>query len=164
LEAGTVTDTPGPTARPSRLVAAAALFAVLAVGIGLGIVLDRYWVRPSAGGADAKPSSDPRLLGRWVRDDDKVPVEFKSDGTVEYRRVVTFDVPVLGTRPDDIKTEKRTREDTITGQYRWIDAETIEVSEPDFPGLWFASRVVIEGDRLTLLAKDGGVRRHTRAR
>jgi hypothetical protein len=159
-----MTNTSGPTACRSRLVTTAALLAVLVVGVGLGIVLDRFWLRPSAGNPDGKPSPDPRLLGRWVRDDDKVPVEFKSDGTVEYRRVVTFDVPILGARPDDIKTEKRTREEVVTGQYRWVDAETVEISEPDFPGLWFSSRVVIEGDRLTLLAKDGGVRRYTRAR
>ena len=160
-------DSHATGARASLLLLPAAFLAVLAVGIGLGVALDRFWLRPAATNTentDAKPKPDPRLLGRWIRDDDKSPLEFKSDGTFEYGRVTTFDVPVFGPRPEDVRTEKKTREDAVTGQYRWLDGETIEMSEPDFAGLWFSSRVVIEGDRLTLLAKDGGVRRYTRAR
>jgi hypothetical protein len=159
-----VVDSHATQTRATRLLLPAAFLAVLAVGVGLGVALDRFWLRPAATNTDPRPKPDPRLLGRWIRDDDKSPLEFKSDGTFEYARVTTFDVPVFGPRPEDVKTEKRTREDAVTGQYRWVDGETIEMSEPDFAGLWFASRVVIEGDRLTLLAKDGGVRRYTRAR
>jgi hypothetical protein len=139
----------------------AAFLVVLAVGVGLGILVDRRWLRPTA--ADTRPAQDPRLVGRWVSDEDKTPLEFRTDGTFEYGRVTTFDVPAFGPRPEDVRTEKKTRVDVTTGQYRWVDGETVQVTEPNLGGAWLTSRVVIEGERLTLLGKDGTVRRYTRA-
>lgn len=147
------------------IVVLAALAVVLVAGVGLGVLLDRIWLRPSPRTAQA-PAQDSRLLGRWVDEEDKTPMEFKTDGTFEYVRVTTSEIPLLGARPGDIriKEEKARMDDPVTGQYRWVDAGTIELLEPDYGGVWLAMRFVIEGDRLTLLRSDGSVRRFTRSR
>jgi hypothetical protein len=137
----------------------AAAFAVaFAAGVGVGVLADRTWLRPPA---DA-PGRDPRLVGRWVRDQDRTPLEFKADGTFEYVRVTRFEVPVFGDRPGDVEKKRETAEDRVTGQYRWVDAETVEIREPDLGGSWSPLRFAIEGDRLTLLRTDGGIQRYTR--
>lgn len=135
------------------------LATVLVAGVGLGVLLDRHWLRPTRAAAQ-----DLRLVGRWVDEEDKTPLEFKTDGTFEFVRVATIEVPVLSARPDDIKKEKVRKEYPVTGQYRWVDAGTVQLLEPDYGGVWIALRFVIEGDRLTLLRGDGSVRRFTRSR
>lgn len=130
-----------------------AFVAVLSAGIGLGVLLDRTWLRPAA-----ETKEDPRLLGKWIEEGDRTPVEFKPDGTFEYIRVTTMSMEVNG-KPDPNPTR---REEKITGQYRWVDKDTIETIEPDL-GFWTQGRVVFEGDnRLSLLLTDGKVRRYTR--
>jgi hypothetical protein len=152
-------DAARPESRRPRIAVLVALAAALAAGVGLGVLLDRLWLRPTRAAAE-----DPRLVGRWVEEEAKTPLEFRTDGTFEYVRVTTTEVPVLGPRPDDIKKEKVRREERVTGRYRWVDGGTIELLEPDFGGAWMAMRFVIEGDRLTLLRTDGSVRRFTRSR
>ena len=148
----------GPGSLRSRVGLIAAFAMVLGVGIGLGILLDRSWLRPPAGGVDR----DPRLVGRWVHDKDQTPLEFKSDGTFEYVRVTRVEVPVFGDRPGDVEKKRETLEHRITGQYRWVSGQSVEIVEPDLGGDWTALRFVIDGDRLTLLRSDGSVRRYTR--
>jgi hypothetical protein len=141
--------------QPKRLRSrAAVLAATLLAGVGLGVLLDRLWLGlPTA----ARP--DPRLLGRWVDEADGTPLEFKPDGTFEYVKVTTARMSVGGGSDRDISR----KEDKVTGQYRWAGGGTIEAIEPDVPA-WLPVTVVIEGDRLSLLYKDGAVRRYSRHR
>ena len=152
-------NTTRPGSLRSRIGLIAAFAAVLAAGVGSGVLLERYGLRPAR-----TVTADPRLVGRWVDDEDKTPLEFKTDGTFEYVRVTKTEVPEFGPRPGDIEKKKVTLEDPVTGQYRWVNAETVELLEPGFGDLWSAMRFVIEGDRLTLLRTDGSVRRFTRSR
>lgn len=140
-----------PQQRFSRI---AFLAAVLLAGVGLGVLLDRLWLRLSPG-----TNPDPRLVGRWISETDQAPLEFKPDGTIEYVKVTTSGISVDG-RPDPKPSRA---EHLVTGQYRWADGDVIEVIEPDLPA-WIPVKVVIDGDRLNLLRQNGSVRRYARAK
>jgi hypothetical protein len=137
---------------PSRAVLSGTLVAVLIGGFVLGVWFDRLWHKPAA---EIKP--DPRLVGKWIDDAERTPLEFKSDGTFEYIKVTHIRMSVEG-KPDPTPQRK---EERVSGQYRWVDGGTIELLEPDF-GAWIAVRVMIDGDRLSLLRKDGSVSRYRR--
>src|SRR5262249_10516047 len=130
---GAMADAVGPKSRRPRIVVLVALAAALAAGVGLGVLLDRLWLRPTPGAAPVA-APGPRLVGRWLAEEAKTPLEFRADGTFEYVRVTTTEVPVFGPRPDDIKKEKVREEEPVTGQYRWADGGTIELLEPDSGG------------------------------
>lgn len=119
----------------------------------MGIWFDRLWHKPTA---EVKP--DPRLLGKWIDETDRTPLEFKPDGTFEYIKVTTTEIKVDG-RPDPQPTRV---EDRVAGQFRWVDSGTIELIEPDIPA-WIPVRVMIDEDRLSLLRKNGSVSRYRRA-
>jgi hypothetical protein len=146
-----VTDPSRPERRRSPIAINAL---ILVIGVGLGVLLDRHLLRP-----DRNFVRDARLIGRWIEDEDKTPLEFKTDGTYDYVRVTKLTFPGFGGA--EPKTDRL--EDRLTGQYRWVDGETVEAMEPDIP-FWIPMRFVIEGDRLTLLLNEGKVRRYTRAR
>ena len=154
-----------PAAGRGRRAAVVGTFLLgLALGVGAGVAGVTYWPRSDRAATDERPASDPRLVGKWLREDSLLPLEFRRDGTFDYTRETAIDVPVIGARPEELKTRKEVVKQSVSGQYVWVDEGTIRLTEPDFGGVWVTTRIILDGDRLSLLASDGGVRRYTRVR
>lgn len=132
-----------------RLPLIVALVAAFALGMVAGVALDRSWLRSAI-----VRTFDSRLLGLWIHGIDRSPLEFKADGTVEGAQVTTIGFEAIGAGTSHVEK--------VTGQYRWIDDETIEMIFPHYP-VWVPIRLALEGNRLTLLKSDGSVDRYTRA-
>ncbi len=151
------------------LLRCALLGAVLASGITVGAFLERFGLRGSSPSPAAPPSARVQLLGRWINERDETWTEFRPDGTFDTLRV-TSNLPASAALAGALARELKdfppppTRE-TVSGQYRWLDDDHIEVTLPKSEGGGkVAFRVIIRDDDLTMIHEDGEVGRGKRQR
>ena len=84
-------------------------------------------------------------------------MEFRSDGTYDAVKVTTLPMrPILGPAAGlPLETKE-----TVSGLYRWLDDEHIEITLPKSEGgEKVRLRVIIRGDDLTMVCEDGEVTR-----
>jgi hypothetical protein len=128
------------------------LAVALVIGLGLGVALDRVYLRYVSPGAAQSQAASARakLVGQWVGVPHGEPLEFNADGTFAWEMAV-FDMregkgAVGGQR--------------TLGQWRWLEDDWIEMDT--FGRQGDKARVVIEGDKLKLLRSGGDVTEYRR--
>jgi hypothetical protein len=126
-------NTPVAKKRGGALIVVFAVLAVLIAGIGgmvVGVFAERLYQ------STTKRAPDTRLIGTWVSESGSI--QFHEDGTWDA-------VNLYGIGNG-----------TYTGQYRWVDRETIDV------GPWGRWELVFKDDKLTVKFSGGLVLRLTR--
>src|SRR5262245_45264753 len=122
---------------------AIALGIALLTGIGLGVVLDRAFIR-----LRSKTSVKSQIVGRWVSTVNEEPLEFNADGTYDWERYYL-----------DISTGKMIGR-PAAGQWRLLEDDWIEMSTTAYGTE--KARVVISGDMMKLLRENGDVKEYRR--
>jgi hypothetical protein len=129
------------------------LAAVFAGGLAAGVALERrlQGLTPPRGLAPWE-----RLHGRWAAEQGDGHVAFRPDGTFDVVKVMRGAQP--GSPPPGSVQ-------TVSGSYRWLDGERIELALPHSTARQRVRlRVIIRDDDLTLIGEDGDVTRGKRQR
>jgi hypothetical protein len=124
------------------------ILASLAIGVALGVVVDRGLLRSTPRGPVR-----PDILGKWVSASDNSPVEFKSDGTYEAVNLTT----TIG--PDGATKDRIERPEV--GHWLWADDGWLEIWSPGH-GMARARVVTLGGDTLNVLSEGGGIQEFKR--
>ncbi len=156
----------GESSQPTRRVAlrwVAAVAMAFGVGLAVGVWVGRGSVGTTATApAEQTATLEQQLIGKWLTGAGGT-LEFKVDGTFED----SFRTRVLDLKPGEVIEDPTNlrmaeRDAKRVGQYRWIDKERIEVKVAGQPER--RSRIVIEGQTLSILGEDGTVERLKRSR
>ena len=122
-------DTPRVKQRGGALIVVVAIFIA---GTVVGVFADRLYL------SITKRTPETRLIGTWVSESGSI--QFHEDGT--WDAVDLYDIG----------------NGTFTGQYRWVDQETIDLG----PWPWGRCELVFIDDKLTMKFSAGAVYRLTR--
>ena len=129
-------NTPAAKKRGGALIVVFAVLAVLIAGIG-GIVVGVFAERLYQ--STTKRAPETRLIGTWVSETGDF--QFHEDGTWDAMNLFGYGI-----------------DGTYTGQYRWVDQETIDLG----PWPWGRCELVFIDDKLTMKFSAGAVYRLTR--
>jgi hypothetical protein len=129
---------------------------IFATGLMSGALLMRRGQLEAHDPPPPAPSLRDKLVGRWIGVGDGMPVIFHADGTYDAETSTTFPTGALPVPPLEMF-------ETISGLYRWLDDEHIEIALPKSEGgQKVRLRIIIQEDKLTLITDDGEVLRGKR--